>query len=188
MGCLTSIANLVDTIRHLDAEMARRMMSLLNLERFLSVIVLGILGSQLAGCSFLFSKGPKSDSDYGTQPSDCSGYALPVLDTVWAGLNGIGAMTAASTSQAEWDSKKEFASRSTTIAVGLLWLGISGASAIYGYSNASKCSEAMADTEDRPRYLPRPRRTEPSRPTYSPPPQYEDPDAPQQEQSRWGRP
>ena len=167
-------------------------MLLFNLKRSLSVLVLGILGSQLAGCSFLFSKGPKSDSDYGTHPGDCSGYALPVLDTVWAGLNGIGAMTAASTSQVEWDSKKEYASRSTTIAVGLLWLGIYGASAIYGYSNASKCSEAMADTEDRPRYLPLPRRPGPFRPTYSPPPQYEDPDAPQQEQqqeqSYWGRP
>ena len=93
-----------------------------------------------------------------------------MVDTVWAGLNGLGALVAAGTSQAEWDSKKEFAPRSTTIASGLLWLGLSGASAIYGYSNAHKCTEAKEDMEERPRYLPSRRPSSPPGPAYESPP------------------
>lgn len=159
-------------------------MALRNFRRSLSVLILGILGSQLAGCSFLFSKGPPSDSDYRREMSlDCSGYTLPVLDTIWAGLNGLGALTAASMSQGEWDKKYSY-SRSETMAVGLVWLGISGASAIYGYTKAHECSEAMDEASERPRYLPRPRRQQPSYPVYSPPPQTEAPSDPWQSQPR----
>ena len=72
-----------------------------------------------------------------------------MIDTIWAGLNGLGALVAAGTSQAEWNSKPEFGSRSVTIASGLVWLGLSGASAIYGYSNAQKCSEAKDERMNR---------------------------------------
>lgn len=123
-------------------------MTLHKVMRLPLVLALALSCSQVAGCSFLFSNAPPPD-DQREAYFDCSGYAEPVIDTVWAGLNGLGTLVAAGTSQADWNSKPEFGSRSATIASGLIWLGLSGASAIYGYSNAQKCSEAKDERMNR---------------------------------------
>jgi hypothetical protein len=63
-----------------------------------------------------------------------------VLDTIWGGLNGLGALSAVGTSQNEWNADY---SRGSVIVTGLLWLGVSGASAIYGYSKVGECKDAQ---------------------------------------------
>jgi hypothetical protein len=53
-----------------------------------------LLVSLPSGCSFLFVKGPPAHHAQ-LQSFDCSeSNALPVLDVIWAGLNGIGAASA----------------------------------------------------------------------------------------------
>lgn len=125
------------------------------------------------------SYGPPADYRQ-LQSFDCTGYTLPVFDTIWAGLNGLGAAIAATSSDADWQKRSGGVSRSTTVVSGLLWVGISGASAAYGYSKAEACTNARNDMENReyfgiprrsPRYLPRPR---PS-PNPLPPPPSADP-------------
>jgi hypothetical protein len=142
-------------------------MSLHKVTRLSLVLVLALSCSQIAGCSFIFSSAPPPD-DQREAYFDCAGYAEPVIDTIWAGLNGLGALVAAGTSQADWNSKPEFGSRSVTIASGLIWLGLSGASAIYGYSNAQKCSEAKDERMNRRIFVTRPSWSPSSRPNYSP--------------------
>jgi hypothetical protein len=142
-------------------------MTLHKVMRLPLVLALALSCSQVAGCSFLFSNAPPPD-DQREAYFDCSGYAEPVIDTVWAGLNGLGTLVAAGTSQADWNSKPEFGSRSATIASGLIWLGLFGASAIYGYSNAQKCSEAKDERMNRRIFVTRPSWPPSSRPTYPP--------------------
>jgi hypothetical protein len=141
-------------------------MALHKVTRSSLVLVVALSCSQVAGCSFLFSNAPPPDDQRDTY-FDCSGYAEPVIDTVWAGLNGLGALVAAGTSQADWNSKPEFGSRSATIASGLVWLGLSGASAIYGYSNAQKCSEAKTERMNRRLLVTGPGWPSPILPSYS---------------------
>jgi hypothetical protein len=125
------------------------------------VLALAVLSSQVTACSLLFSKEPPPlEERFGD--FDCSGYTAPVLDTIWAGLNLIGAMSAAGTSQTDWDRTQHTASRGVTIGVGLAWFGISGVSAAYGYKMASACRDRTEEAADRPRRVP-PRRPPPRR-------------------------
>jgi len=142
----------------------------------LLALALGLFGIQSAGCSFMSSYGPPPDYRE-VQSFDCTGYTFPVLDTIWAGLNGLGAAIAATSSDADWQKTYGGVSRSTTIVSGLLWVGISGASAAYGYSKAEACTNARNEMENREyfgisrrshRYLP-PRRPAPSPPPPRPP-------------------
>ena len=48
--------------------------------------------------------GPPPDYREG-QSFDCTGYTLPVFDTIWAGLNALGAAIAATTSDEDWQKK-----------------------------------------------------------------------------------
>ena len=122
-----------------------------------------------SGCSYIFSKGPPDDHRR-LRYFDCStSYAPPVLDTIWAGLNGLGALNAASSSDAEWTSTY---SRGATMAVGLVWLMLSGSSAFYGYSQVSSCNEARNQMIMRMnnRYPNEPRSWPPPPPRSFPPP------------------
>lgn len=132
-------------------------------------LILMLMSLSFAGCSFLFSKGPPDD--YREQGYfDCSGNAAPVLDTVWAGLNGLGAVIAASSSDASWKQQGQTSDRSTTVAVGVMWLAVSGASAIYGYHNAAACTDAKEEMmNESVRYRP-PRRKRYVPPKAPPPP------------------
>src|SRR5438874_249546 len=101
--------------------------------------VAGIMALALAsnGCSLLFmDAAPQNHAKLAY--FDCtSSIAAPVLDTIWAGLNGIGAATASGPNS------------SSTVAVGLGWLAISGAAAIYGYQKAGACREAKQALQTR---------------------------------------
>ena len=93
----------------------------------------------MPGCSFIFSEGPPANH-HRLPYFDCStSYAPPVIDTVWAGLQGLNALGAAATSEADWNAE---ISRGGVIAVGLLWLALSGTSAIYGYNKVGSCRDA----------------------------------------------
>jgi hypothetical protein len=95
----------------------------------------------VSGCSFIFSEGPPPSHER-LPYFDCStSYAPPVLDTIWAGLNGLGAAVAAGQSDAEWKQNNS-SDRGTVVGVGLVWLAVSGASAIYGYNKVAACHEA----------------------------------------------
>jgi hypothetical protein len=94
-----------------------------------------------SGCSFLVVSGPPSNHA-SLASFDCSeSNAVPVLDTIWAALNGIGAISAAG------DSSNP--NQGQIIGVGLSWLAISGAAAIYGYTKVSQCKAARREREER---------------------------------------
>lgn len=122
---------------------------------FMGRVLLVTLVLGLGGCSFLFSK-PPSDEYRPRGDVDCSGYALPILDTMWAGLNGIGALRAASTDDATWRRQSQPYDRSLVMVVGVGWLVVSGLSAIHGYGNGAACAEAQEEAaalDERRRYL-----------------------------------
>jgi hypothetical protein len=114
------------------------------------VVLAATLVTLSPGCSFIFSQGPLPEASH-YQQIDCSGYVPPVLDTIWGGLNAIGALSAWSTSQNEWNKTSHPAPRDAVIGVGLTWLVLSGASAIYGYKIASDCDAVHAGTYGRHR-------------------------------------
>jgi hypothetical protein len=152
-----------------------RARSMLNLgARTLVVSCLLLLSS---GCSFIFSEGPPPQ--HRALPYfDCSSsYAPPVLDTVWGGINLLGAAMAAGQTDADYADKE--VSRGATIGIGLAWVALSGASAIYGYKKVDECRQAKEQLmlrqqmPVRPGYAPYP-----PQPGYPPPPAYPPPGYP----------
>ncbi len=110
-------------------------------------IVVGALALAVAGCSFVISKGPPDDYKEVGQ-LECSGAAAPVLDTIWAVLNGLGAIKTGSMTDREWKQQYQGVDQSTVVGVGIMWLAISGASAIYGYRNAALCEDAKEEVDE----------------------------------------
>jgi hypothetical protein len=118
-----------------------------------------LAGMSDVGCSFMLTKGPPVEHAR-LWHFDCStSYAPPVLDTIWAGLNGLGMAVALSTSEADW-KRTQNNDQSTTAMVGLVWLAVSGSSAIYGYKTVNDCNQAKERYH--PRY-PAPDATPPAR-------------------------
>lgn len=111
-----------------------------------SVLTLALV-VQSSGCSFMFVHGPPEH--HAEMPTfDCSdGAGWPVFDVIWAALNGIGAASAAGSE--EMNEMNEGASRGQVIGVGLAWLVISGASAIYGFGKVGECRNAKQQLAER---------------------------------------
>ena len=88
------------------------------MSRVAFLVVLCSLALGQYGCSFLFiDRVPPNSSQLNS--FDCtSSAAAPVLDLIWAGLNGVGAANAAGSTDQEWASKGFPGDRSTTMAVG----------------------------------------------------------------------
>jgi hypothetical protein len=104
-----------------------------------------------SGCSFLFVKGPPANHAQ-MNSFDCSdGNGWPVFDLIWAGLNGLGAASAAGDDE---NPDPQATDPGTVVAVGLGWLVLSGASAIYGFTKVSKCKDAKRLRDER--YYPPP--------------------------------
>jgi hypothetical protein len=102
-----------------------------------------------SGCSFLFVKGPP-DNHAQMATFDCSeSRAWPVFDTVWAALNGLGAVSAASGPPMPQQNQQQGADRDTVMAVGFTWLVVSGASAIFGYNQVGACNKAKRERDER---------------------------------------
>jgi hypothetical protein len=112
--------------------------------------------SLLPGCSYLFSQGPPPDHRELNHIECSTHYAPPVVDTVWATLNGLGMVNALTTPDDKWTSS---VNQSTVIAYSLVWLALSGSSAFYGYSKVGECRDARMELMVRSRY-PAPRQNE----------------------------
>jgi hypothetical protein len=96
----------------------------------------------------LFVSGPPANHT-AVVSFDCSdNHAWPVIDAIWAGLNGLGAAIAISDSTTR--------NRGQVIEVGLAWLAMSGFSAIDGFSKVSDCHAARRQHDDHnaPRRMP----------------------------------
>ncbi|HEX2660487.1 MAG TPA: hypothetical protein VHU40_19535, partial [Polyangia bacterium] len=104
-------------------------------------LALAALSGSLAGCSFIFSQAPPLDHESRDHFS-CSGVVPPVLDTVWATLNFVGAAYAGSTDQRTWDQSSHLAGRQASLLGGVASGLLYGASSIYGYVVAADCSAA----------------------------------------------
>lgn len=102
-----------------------------------------VLAICVCGCSFVFVRGPSSDRPRGAAVDCTSSVVAPVLDLIWAGLNGAGAVNALATDDATWN-RNVSTPRSTVIGVGLFWVALSGASAIYGFKTTDACRQAVA--------------------------------------------
>jgi hypothetical protein len=132
-----------------------------------SLLLMATIGT--GGCSWIFVNAPPNNHE-SLPYFDCtSSNAAPVLDTIWGALNAIGAISAAATPDEKWNYAT---SKSSTMIVGLLWTAVMIPSAIYGYSNVSKCNQAKERIMLR-QYRsqePSPLRKEPSPPNAEPPP------------------
>lgn len=116
----------------------------------MTVLRVGVSGvvvfalSLQAGCSFLFVHGPPANHAELASLECSDSNAWPVVDVIWAGLNGVGAASAAG------DNTNP--NKDQILAVGISWLVVSGISAIYGFSEVSACGDAKRLRE--PRFVP----------------------------------
>lgn len=94
-----------------------------------------------SGCSFLFVKGPPANHAEVASFECSESNAWPVVDMIWAGLNGLGAASAA--------GDDENPDQGQIVTVGVSWLVVSGISAIYGFSKVSACSDAKRLRDER---------------------------------------
>jgi hypothetical protein len=94
-----------------------------------------------SGCSFLFVNGPPADHAQVASFHCSESNAWPVVDMIWAGLNGLGAVSAAGD-----DTNPD---QDQIVGVGLAWLAVSGISAIYGFSKVSQCNDAKRLRDER---------------------------------------
>ncbi len=117
-------------------------------KRLWGILALAILCNQLAGCSIFFSQGPPSPPRR-KQPFDCSGDALPIIDTIMAGSAGLSVVSTVATGSAHG-----FAENAAIVLPGLFLMALSVASAGHGYKNADACEKSQADTLSRPHELP----------------------------------
>jgi hypothetical protein len=114
-------------------------------KRFSCLLAFGILGGQLSGCSILFSKEPPPPYRR-TQPFECSGYALPIVDAIGAGATAVTILNRLATGKDK--------DRTAAVVPGLLVMAMWVASAGHGNSNAAKCSKAKEDATDSRRNVP----------------------------------
>jgi len=87
-----------------------------------------------SGCSFLFVHGPPANHAELASFECSDSNAWPVVDAIWAGLNGLGAASAAGD-----DANPD---QGQIVAVGVTWLVVSGISAIYGFGKVAACHDA----------------------------------------------
>jgi hypothetical protein len=99
------------------------------------------------GCSFIFSEGPPAQHQMMPYFDCSSSYAPPVIDTLWGGLNLVGAFIAMSASEEDWRARGNRVSRGAAIGVGLAWAALSGSSAVYGYNKVGQCKQAKNELQ-----------------------------------------
>jgi hypothetical protein len=111
----------------------------------LSRAVAGVMGGLVplvCGCSFLFIKKPPAEPEKlrkDVAPICTSSRIAPVLDTAVAGFEIYRTAYAAG---ADDSAYQDFPiSREDDIALGLTFMALFGASAIYGYVNTTRCSK-----------------------------------------------
>ncbi len=107
-----------------------------------TVALLVLLPMTTGACGFLFSHAPPEGYEQMDYFSCTEGNVGPALDIVWASLNLVGAMMAASNPDTYENSDQ-------IIAVGLSWAIVSGISAGVGFSKSKKCRAAKRQLAER---------------------------------------
>ena len=102
------------------------------------LIVLGLSSLLLAGCGFVISQGPPTGHEQLDAFSCTESNAGPTLDIVWASLNVLGAVAAASDPSA-YDNSGQI------VAVGLAWGVFSSFSAASGFNKSKRCRAALLE-------------------------------------------
>jgi len=100
--------------------------------RLMTVSLLTLL-PMATGCGFLFSHAPPESHEQMDFFSCTESNAGPIIDVIWASLNVIGALAAASDPDAYAEG---------TAAIGLSWGILSGAAAGVGFNKSKKCKAA----------------------------------------------
>ena len=102
-------------------------------------LILGLAGV-LPGCSFLFTTAPKhADSPAEFVSNKCTtSKAAPIVDSVLAGLEGVRTGVALAADKSAYQNAP--ISRGADIGLGLGFLALFGASAIYGFYVTGECS------------------------------------------------
>ena len=106
------------------------------------LILLGLLSLPLAGCGFVLSQGPPAGHEQMLSFSCTESNAGPTLDIVWASLNVLGAVAAASDPNA-YDNSGEI------VAVGLGWGVFSSFAAASGFNKSKQCRHALQQLAER---------------------------------------
>ena len=104
--------------------------------RLSAVLVVGFLALGASACGFVFSKGPPTGHEQMEAFTCTESDAAPILDLVWAGLNVLGAVAAASDPDA-------YVNPDQIVAVGLGWGVLSSFSAASGFSKSKQCRRAL---------------------------------------------
>ena len=107
-----------------------------------TLILLALLSPPLAGCGFIFSKGPPTGHEQMESFSCVESNAGPTLDIVWASLNVLGAVAAASDPSAYENSGQ-------IVAVGIGWGVLSSFAAASGFSKSKQCRRALQQLAER---------------------------------------
>ncbi|HEV2671460.1 MAG TPA: Ig-like domain-containing protein [Gemmatimonadales bacterium] len=105
-------------------------------------ILLGLLSVQLTGCGFIISKGPPTGHEQMLSFSCTESNAGPILDIVWASLNVLGAVAAAS-------DRSAYENPDQIVAVGLGWGVVSSFSAASGFKKSKECRRALQQLAER---------------------------------------
>ena len=107
-----------------------------------TLVLLGLLPLLLPGCGFVFSQGPPTGHEQMESFTCTESNAGPILDIVWASLNVLGALGAASDPSAYENSGE-------IVAVGLGWGVFSSFSAASGFNKSKQCKLALRQLAER---------------------------------------
>jgi len=110
--------------------------------RLHAVAVAGLLPPLLAGCGFLFAKGPPTGHEQMESFTCNESNAAPILDIVWASLNVLGAAAALS-------DPDSYENPDQIVVVGLGWGVFSSFSAAHGFRKSKHCRRALQQLADR---------------------------------------
>jgi hypothetical protein len=97
-----------------------------------------------SGCSLLFVKAPDSSAKVQAgAPKKCTtSRVLPVLDTIFTGLEAVRTGVAVGADSSAYSSPNQPLSREADIALGVAFTALFLGSAVYGYSTTARCERA----------------------------------------------
>jgi len=110
------------------------------------------------GCSLLFTNGPGSEEAPAAEkiPPDCSTSRIPpIADTTLAAFQAVRTGLAIGARDSVYDGSPTSSedespiSREVDIGIGITWVALYTASAVYGFSNTAACDAAKKKVADR---------------------------------------
>ena len=105
-------------------------------------LVLALVPLLASGCGFLISQGPPTGHEQMAAFSCTESNAGPTIDVVWASLNVLGALAAASDGAA-------YENPDQIVVVGLGWGVVSSLSAASGFRKSKECRHALQQLAQR---------------------------------------